>query len=159
MRFKNRYLAFQLLSRQSSSSSSSDRLLIHESINRDGILKAIKTSLEQNFGDMAVGIASNLSIKYFSPMTGVGILRVPRDIYKECWAAVTLVTSVTGERGERDRISCLLNVFHVAGTIKQAQINTIEHNKSEVLRLQDALKLSGSAVWFKGKGGFLNFDT
>ncbi|KAI9339662.1 hypothetical protein BDR26DRAFT_862090 [Obelidium mucronatum] len=133
MRFKNRYIAFQLIS------DPCEPRCVNEGLNMAAVTGSIKKSLQTNFGDMTAGLGANLTLKYFSPMTGVGILRVPREIYKECWAAMSLVQYISSEGG---KTPCILSVFHVSGTIKQSQINTAEHSRREIAALQSTLQLS-----------------
>ncbi|KAJ3029124.1 UNVERIFIED_CONTAM: hypothetical protein HDU68_000079 [Siphonaria sp. JEL0065] len=93
--------------------------VVHEGLNGTAVGAAIKKSLQTNFGDMTMGLGSNLTIKYYSPMTGVGIVRVAREIYKECWAAISLINVVPSEAG---KIPCILSVFHVSGVYSRLLI-------------------------------------
>ncbi|KAI8616285.1 hypothetical protein BC830DRAFT_1041895, partial [Chytriomyces sp. MP71] len=123
MRFKNRYLSFQMITDPKHART------IHEFLTPSHIATALKASLQTLFGDMGMGLTAALSVKYYSPMTGVGIVRVQRDMCKQVWAALTMLTEVQG-------VKCLLSVFHVSGTIKQAQISTIQHDKDLLLKLK-----------------------
>ena len=49
-----------------------------------------------------------LSVKYFSPITNVCIVRVGRDHHRIAWGAVTLLTSLGGKR-------YIPQVIHVSG--------------------------------------------
>ncbi|KAF8634155.1 hypothetical protein AX15_001054 [Amanita polypyramis BW_CC] len=68
-----------------------------------------------------------MSVKYFSPMTNICIIRVARDQHKVAWGAVTLLTAVEGQR-------VIPNVVHVSGTIRHAQLAAVKHNREVVAR-------------------------
>ncbi|KAI8829559.1 hypothetical protein BJ741DRAFT_622714 [Chytriomyces cf. hyalinus JEL632] len=128
MRFKNRYIAFQMMT------DPKHKRVVHEFIGPGTIANAIKASIQANFGDFGTAAMSNLTVKYYSAMTGVGIVRVARDELKRCWAAISLVAEISG-------VKCVLSAFHVAGTIKQAQINTIKHNQKLLLNLRSSSQI------------------
>ena len=48
------------------------------------------------------------AVKYFSPQTSVGIIRVSREHHKVAWAALTMLTSIDGVR-------YLPNLVHLSG--------------------------------------------
>jgi RNase P/RNase MRP subunit POP5 len=50
-------------------------------------------------------------VKYFSPMTNVCIIRVAREQHKVAWGAVTLLSTVDGQR-------VVPNVVHVSGAFR-----------------------------------------
>lgn len=94
-------------------------------------------------------------VKYFSPKTNLCIIRVARDPHKIAWASVTLMTAVDGRR-------CIPHVVHVSGmpwdfpsvyaawthgddegTIKQAQLAAIRHNREVVARYRARAKTPG----------------
>ncbi|KAJ3202546.1 hypothetical protein HDU67_000434 [Dinochytrium kinnereticum] len=118
VRFKNRYLLFEVTFADG---------LIRESLHGGSLASVIKDSLELNFGDFGMGYtAQNFTVKYFSPYTGIGIVRVARDHFKMMWAAMTFVSQIKGNK-------CMINVIHVGGTIKQVQLQAIEHDKTQIL--------------------------
>lgn len=62
-----------------------------------------------NFGDVGWGSVSlNLTVKYYSPMTNVCIIRVARDQHNIAWAGLTMVTAIEGVR-------VIPNVVHLSG--------------------------------------------
>ncbi|KAI0701210.1 hypothetical protein BC835DRAFT_269174 [Cytidiella melzeri] len=129
VRFKNRWLLVEFLPCPTASSS------VLDTSSRDGpeitskhIWSALKQSVIANFGDTGWGaMSSSLTIKYYSPTTNVCIIRVARDQHCIAWAGVTLMTSVEGRR-------FIPNVVHLSGTIKQAQMAAITHNRIVVAR-------------------------
>ncbi|KAK7678588.1 hypothetical protein QCA50_018460 [Cerrena zonata] len=97
-------------------------------LNSKQIWSALKQSIINNFGDTGWGaVGSSLTIKYYSPTTNVCIVRVARDQHQIAWAGITLLSSIEGRR-------YLPNVIHVSGTIKQAQLAAIHHNREVVAR-------------------------
>ena len=99
------------------------------------------------------------AVKYFSPKTNLCIIRVARDPHKLAWASVTLITAIDGRR-------YVPHVVHVSGaspalgppyrcvrggaerlhtgTIKQAQLSAIRHNREVVARYRARAKTPGS---------------
>lgn len=100
------------------------------------------------------------AVKYFSPRTNVCIVRVARDQHRTARAAVTLLAAIDGRR-------CVPHVVHVsgtyarparsdarppvahracvpgAGTIKQAQLAAIRHNRTVIARYRALAKTPG----------------
>lgn len=54
-------------------------------------------------------------MKYFSPATSTGIVRVGREQYRLVWAALTMIKEIRGR-------PCVIRVVHVSGTIKKAEL-------------------------------------
>ncbi|KAI0046982.1 hypothetical protein FA95DRAFT_1519536, partial [Auriscalpium vulgare] len=94
------------------------------------IFASLRQSVISHFGDTGWGaVGASLSVKYFSPVTKLCIIRVARDPYRVAWGALTLLSSVEGHR-------IIPNVLHVSGTIKHAQLAAIEHNRVAVARFR-----------------------
>ncbi|KAG5652602.1 hypothetical protein H0H81_004384 [Sphagnurus paluster] len=77
-----------------------------------------------------------MSVKYYSPTTGICIIRVARDHHKIAWGAVTLMSTIEG-------IRVVPHVLHVSGTIKHAQLAAIAHNREAVARYRAQAKTPG----------------
>ncbi|KAI0806024.1 Rpp14/Pop5 family-domain-containing protein [Irpex lacteus] len=135
----NRWLLVELLPCPTSNSTILDTSTHTESeITSKHIWSALKQSVIANFGDAGWGsISSSLTIKYYSPTTNVCIIRVARDQHPIAWAGVTLMTNVEGRR-------YIPNVVHLSGTIKQAQMAAITHNRTVVARYRARAKRSAS---------------
>ncbi|KAF8994060.1 hypothetical protein BDQ17DRAFT_1431321 [Cyathus striatus] len=134
VRFKNRWLLVEFIP-----VNLGDKPKLGPS-NLDGktIYAALRQSVITNFGDTGWGaVGLSLTVKYFSPMTNVCIIRVARDPHKVAWAAVTLLTSIEG-------IKYIPNVVHLSGTIKHVQLAAIEHNRLVVARYRAQAKLSAN---------------
>jgi ribonuclease P/MRP protein subunit POP5 len=58
-------------------------------------------------------------VKYFSPTTSTGIVRVGREQYRLVWAALTFLKEIKGQ-------PCIISVVHVSGTIKKAEIEAMK---------------------------------
>ncbi|KAH7928308.1 hypothetical protein BV22DRAFT_1103075 [Leucogyrophana mollusca] len=120
VRFKNRWLLVEFI--QSGTQTAT--------LDGKQIYAALKQSVIHNFGDAAWGaVAMSLTVKYFSPTTNVAIIRVARDHHSIAWGAVTLLTSIAGQR-------LIPNVVHLSGTIKHAQLAAIQHNRQVVARFR-----------------------
>ncbi|KAL0948650.1 hypothetical protein HGRIS_010454 [Hohenbuehelia grisea] len=92
------------------------------------IWNALKQSIISNFGDTGWGaVGLSLNVKYFSPTTYICIIRVARDHHKIAWGGLSLLTTIQGVR-------YIPNVIHVSGTIKQAQLAAVSHNRAVVAR-------------------------
>ncbi|KAF8963132.1 hypothetical protein BDZ97DRAFT_1821913 [Flammula alnicola] len=98
------------------------------------IWAALKQSVLINFGDTGWGaVGLSLTVKYFSPMTNICIIRVARDQHNIAWGALTLLTVIEGAR-------YIPNVVHVSGTIKHAQLAAIAHNREVIARYRALAK-------------------
>ncbi|TFK82189.1 hypothetical protein K466DRAFT_530751 [Polyporus arcularius HHB13444] len=132
VRFKNRWLLVELLPIPAPLPSQTART--QEDITNKQIWAALKQSVITHFGDTGWGaVGSSLTIKYFSPRTNLCIIRVARDPHKLAWASVTLMTTIDGRK-------FIPHVVHVSGTIKQAQLAAIRHNREVVARYRARAK-------------------
>ncbi|CAN6621383.1 ribonuclease P/MRP protein subunit Pop5p [Trichomonascus vanleenenianus] len=142
VRLKTRYLLFQILypneiDNNAKFSENIVKIKRPSSPELDGrrVLKLIKQSIEYHFGDYGMGVvASTIAVKYFSPATSTGIIRVTRAHYKLVWAALTYIDNVLGE-------DCIIQVVQVSGTIKKCEQAAIARNKQSIetalLRFED----------------------
>lgn len=104
------------------------------------ITKALRTSLRINFGDAASGAyAGPLMCKYYSPKSGIGIVRCARDGVRYVWGATTFLDSIDGHRVRICVRSC-------GGTIRKIQRKAISIDKFYILRLEQAKQLNISAL-------------
>lgn len=108
------------------------------------LTKALRASLQQNFGDAASGAyAGPLACKYYSPKSGLGIVRCARDAARYVWGAATLLQTIDGQRVSIYVRACggmllaLFTNFHV-GTIKKVQNKAISIDKSYILKIEQA---------------------
>lgn len=125
VRFKNRWLLVEFISATPSLAQ----------VDAKKIYSALKQSILTNFGDSGWGAVSfSLTVKYFSPMTNVAIIRVGRDQHRIAWGGVTLLKEI-------DAWKIIPYVVHVSGTIKHAQLAAIAHNREVVARLRARSKL------------------
>ena len=104
------------------------------------ITKALRTSLRVNCGDAASGAyAGPLMCKYYSPKSGIGIVRCARDGVRYVWGATTFLDSIDGHRVRICVRSC-------GGTIRKIQRKAISIDKFYILRLEQAKMLNISAL-------------
>jgi ribonuclease P/MRP protein subunit POP5 len=110
MRIKNRYLLFEI--------SMDDPI----DLQSNKIQSIIRDSIEQNFGTLGLS-QCQLTIKYYSPFTKLGILKVSRDFYTRVWQAMTFVSKINQNQA-------YIKVIHTSGTIKKLQKRAIDYNRS-----------------------------
>ncbi|KAF9167859.1 hypothetical protein DFQ27_009441 [Actinomortierella ambigua] len=104
-------------------------------LSQKDLIFAIKDSIAENFGDYGVGMTQRaLTLKYFSPHTNVGILRVSREEANMVWGAMTFIRQIKGN-------PCLIKVIHVTGTIKMCQLKTIAYDRDRILYLRRQAQL------------------
>ncbi|CAG8459933.1 14473_t:CDS:2 [Ambispora leptoticha] len=100
---------------------------------------ALRDSICLNLGDFGMGcVIGSLNVKYFSPFTNNGILRVSRDHYRLIWGALTFINEIRGRR-------CLVHVLHVGGTIKKCQLACIQHDREQILKRRQAAESRGDS--------------
>ncbi|KAI9230974.1 MAG: Rpp14/Pop5 family-domain-containing protein [Piptocephalis tieghemiana] len=100
-----------------------------EPLNRHELTGIIRDAIEANFGEYGIGcIQGQLLARYFSPHTGIGILRAPRDHFRMVWAAITFMEKIK----ERP---CAIRVLHCSGTVKKSQLYVINHQRNTLLHL------------------------
>jgi ribonuclease P/MRP protein subunit POP5 len=119
---KNRWLLVELIPARPGEAN-------QKAMNGKDVYAALKQSILNNFGDTGWGavafsltgrlssfayalddsLTESFSVKYFSPTTNIGIIRVARDHHRTAWAALTLLSSI-------DEQKFIPNVVHVSGT-------------------------------------------
>ncbi|KAI1792147.1 hypothetical protein LXA43DRAFT_1008201 [Ganoderma leucocontextum] len=133
VRFKNRWLLVEFLPSACPGPNQPSRVAEEPTTSKQ-IWSALKQSVIAHFGDTGWGaVGSSLTIKYFSPRTNLCIIRVARDPHKIAWASVTLMTMIDGRK-------YVPHVVHVSGTVKQAQLAAIRHNREVVARYRARAK-------------------
>ena len=123
VRLKHRWLLFEILYPNDSSA-----ILFSAASAQNVTTKVLTDLLRQqisyNFGDHGSGLVSaSLSIRYFSAATSTGIVRVARDNYRIVWAALTFIRDIMGRE-------CVITVRRVSGTVKKAEREIIQRDKS-----------------------------
>ncbi|KAK9447496.1 ribonuclease P/MRP protein subunit [Limtongia smithiae] len=84
---------------------------------------AVRDCVNRSFGDLGAGLVrATLAMKYFSPATSTGIIRVARDHFRIVWAALTLLTEIEGVR-------VVATVEHVSGTMRKCEKVVIQKNR------------------------------
>ncbi|KAF9169676.1 hypothetical protein BGX21_001706 [Mortierella sp. AD011] len=162
VRFKNRYLLFEIVygdtplgwtsipstmvsaidaSRQSAGPDQSpfgdtgrNNCRLPQLSNKD-LMHAIKDSIAENFGDYGAGLTQRpLTLKYFSPHTNIGILRISREEVHTVWSALTFIRELKGN-------PCIIKVLHTSGTIKSCQLTTIRYDRDRIMFLRNQAQL------------------
>jgi len=133
VRYKARYLLFNVLYPSAASTAPPSAPPKHidflspsdPSISPGDLATLLRDTIAHNFGDWGSGVAGNLSIKYFSPTTSTGIVRVGREHYRLVWAALTYIREIKGR-------PCVVRVVHVSGTIKKAEVEAVRRAKRDI---------------------------
>lgn len=123
MRVKHRYCLSQVLWCDSLPSASD--------FGQSQLLDAIRESVRENFGEAGYGCmicTQSFSLKYQNSLTGLFLLRCPRDYCRSMAASLTFVTHIQGR-------ACILSLIHLSGTIRQSQRVLIKHNRRLLLDL------------------------
>ncbi|WBW74706.1 RNase P and RNase MRP subunit Pop5 [Schizosaccharomyces osmophilus] len=129
VRFKSRYLLFEVLYPQDKQFHEFSTIPSDNAITSSGLSKLLRNTIAENFGDVGIGkVASSLSVKYFSPSTSTGILRVSRQHFRLAWAALCFLRELNGK-------PVVIRVVRVSGTIKKAELAAIDRNATEVRQL------------------------
>ncbi|PUU75349.1 Rpp14/Pop5 family-domain-containing protein [Tuber borchii] len=134
VRYKARYLLITIYYPTEPTPSSSNPTLpfthpSHPSLTKQSLSNLIRDSLALQFGDYGAGAAGNMAVKYFSPATSTGIIKVSRAHYRMLWASLTFIKEVLG-RG------AVVTVVRVSGTIKKVQIEATRRAKEGIRRAQ-----------------------
>ncbi|KAF9905317.1 hypothetical protein EC991_001739 [Linnemannia zychae] len=102
--------------------------------NKD-LVYALKDSITENFGDYGAGLTQRpLTLKYFSPHTNVGILRISREEMHIVWGALTFIKELKGR-------PCIIKVIHTSGTIKKCQLTTIKYDRDRIMFLRSQAQM------------------
>ncbi|KAG0048044.1 hypothetical protein BGZ83_006951 [Gryganskiella cystojenkinii] len=102
--------------------------------NKD-LVYAIRDSVAENFGDYGVGVTQRpMTLKYFSPHTNIGILRISREEVHIIWGALTFIKELKGS-------PCIIKVLHTSGTIKNCQLTTIKYDRDRIMFLRNQAQL------------------
>ncbi|KAE9403916.1 hypothetical protein BT96DRAFT_854384 [Gymnopus androsaceus JB14] len=149
VRFKNRWFVVEFIPISTSTplaSTSDSRASLSndtfDGFNGKQIYSALKQSVLCHYGDVGWGaVGLSLTVKYYSPQTHLCILRVARDHHKIAWGAITLLQLEL----EGTQVRWVPHVVHVSGTIKQAQIAAISHNRVVIARFRASAKAGAKA--------------
>jgi ribonuclease P/MRP protein subunit POP5 len=121
VRLKHRWLLFEILYPYESSAIPFSAA--SEQVNTKLLTDALRQQISYNFGDHGSGlVSSSLSIRYFSPATSTGIVRIARDHYRMVWAALAFIRDLGGRE-------CVITVRRVSGTVKKAEEEILRRNK------------------------------
>lgn len=112
------------------------------SLNAYVITKALRASLQENFGDAKAGAYSGpLNCKYYSPASGLCIVRCAREGVRYVWGAVTLLHTIDGHRVRICVRACggkSMNRQLTAGTIRKVQRKAIAIHQNYIIQLEAA---------------------
>jgi ribonuclease P/MRP protein subunit POP5 len=122
VRLKHRWLLFEIIYPNESSPISFSAT--SQAVNTRLLTDILRQQISYNFGDHGSGlVSSSLSIRYFSPATSTGIVRIARDHYRMAWAALTFIRDIGGRE-------CVITVRRVSGTVKKAEEEILRRDKA-----------------------------
>ncbi|KAI8901406.1 hypothetical protein BC833DRAFT_578042 [Globomyces pollinis-pini] len=127
VRIKNRYLLCQIRFKDD---------ILAEGINGKLLAAAIKFNIQDLFGDYGARISSTLQVKYYSPYTGLAIIKTGREHSRLVWNAITFITMLKST-------PCVITVVHVSGTIKKLQQYAVIFNQKQIDILKSSGKIKG----------------
>ncbi|KAI7882756.1 hypothetical protein K492DRAFT_144761 [Lichtheimia hyalospora FSU 10163] len=93
------------------------------------ILNSIWSTITANYGDFGNGMSRGIVVKWFNPITRVGIIRVLRD-YADMLLASLFFLRRIGDK------PCSFRILHVSGTIIAVQRQAILRDKDIYLEEQ-----------------------
>lgn len=99
------------------------------------LLQLVKASVESNFGIKGSGaVKSTLAMKYFSPRTSTGIIRVAREHVRIVWAALSYMSKINNK-------NVIVRVVRVSGTIKKCEQAAIERDKKVIYMIENGYSM------------------
>mmetsp|Transcript_25815 Transcript_25815/g.49007 ORF Transcript_25815/g.49007 Transcript_25815/m.49007 type:complete len:148 (+) Transcript_25815:187-630(+) len=114
VRFKNRYLALELVNLAGSKPVELDIPML---------LTAIFESIKICFGAMGHGqCMSSIQVKYLCNVTSTCVIRCRREHAQEVWAAITLMSEI-------NRRGVILRLLHMSGNVEQCRRAALQHHK------------------------------
>ncbi|KAK6345937.1 hypothetical protein TWF730_010276 [Orbilia blumenaviensis] len=140
VRVKQRYLLFTILYPSGpptgstiTGSKATQSMTFHSpsspNLNRASLASLIRSSISHNFGDWGIGQCGGFAVKYFSPATSTGILRITRDNYRTLWAALTYINEFHGQ-------PAVIKVIRVSGTIRKAEHEAVKVAEEAIRRVK-----------------------
>lgn len=131
VRFKNRYVLFEIKHHAQDASQQTKSIPSHAlNYTEKHILAEIRSKIRQAFGEYGASLISSLTIKFFNPKTGMGIMRVSRAHCQMACSALILITSIARSENEQSRDKVSFSVVALCGTIRNCQLKAIEHDKA-----------------------------
>ncbi|KAF5831184.1 hypothetical protein DUNSADRAFT_13487 [Dunaliella salina] len=119
VRFKNRYLLVRL--------NWKDRAA--EGLNELGLVKALRDSLEVQFGDVGLGSSfQSLQVKWYSPFSRLGVVRCDREACKQVCSSIAQLKDINFRK-------VVVEPLHVCGTMQACQRHTQRLNTVDLKSL------------------------
>mmetsp|Transcript_24938 Transcript_24938/g.43811 ORF Transcript_24938/g.43811 Transcript_24938/m.43811 type:complete len:147 (+) Transcript_24938:157-597(+) len=112
VRFKNRYVLAEFQWQDGK---------YDPNLSNKDIYDAIKDSVAFHFGDLGAGMINpGLSIKYWNPVTGLALVRVPRQFLKELRISMAFLTQL------KSRVIKVKSI-HCSGTIRACEQAAVKY--------------------------------
>ncbi|KAK9809091.1 hypothetical protein WJX72_009257 [[Myrmecia] bisecta] len=121
VRFKNRYFLLEVVWKEGK---------VDESLDEVGVLKELRDSIQENFGDFGAAQAmASVLVKYYNPLTSLCILRCSREQLRQVWCAASLITQIR-------RRTVLIQMIKLAGTLQSCQRAAVQYNQNLMKQLR-----------------------
>ncbi|KAJ6258735.1 hypothetical protein Dda_6787 [Drechslerella dactyloides] len=140
VRVKQRYLLFTILYPAAPAAALPQSMAFCQpspaNLTRTTLAAAIRASISTNFGDWGIGQAGSFAVKYFSPATSTGILRITRPNYRTLWASLTFLRELAGH-------PVVIKVVRISGTIRKAEVEAVKLAEDTIRRVRREQKAMG----------------
>lgn len=126
VRLKTRYILFEILYPGNAKLDGSALSLRNPAagLSSRTLFREIRSSIQVNFGELGLGqTQSTLSLRYYSPQTQTGILRVTREHARMVQGALAYICVLEGK-------SVIIRVLRVSGAIKKSEQAAIDHDQN-----------------------------
>ena len=120
VRFKNRYFLVEIKLQDDE---------IVDGLSMYSVLQAVLDSIAEMYGEYGLILGAGVQVKYYSPYTGMAIIRSSREFHKSIWVALTFITKVKGRAAS-------FRVVHLSGTIKMVESATIKYDRKQIEKLK-----------------------
>jgi RNase P/RNase MRP subunit POP5 len=140
MRHKNRYFLVKVEFEE-----------ILESMVKHVITTCLRSQIQEIYGLIGLAKSTSLTIKYYSPITCLMIMRCSLEFHREILACLAVITKI------RDH-SVRLSVIHVSGTIVKIQKKVIDMDRKAIQELLMSKKLSQKRCTSVGSKNMLELE-
>ena len=140
MRHKNRYLLVKVEFEE-----------IVDGLSRHAISSRIREKVAEIYGLVGLSKCTSLTIKYYSPVTSLMIMRCSHEFHREILACLALVSKIKDH-------PVSMSVIHVSGTIVKVQNRIIELDKEAIAHLLQEKKISQKRSLAVGEKNKMEID-
>ncbi|KAL1931889.1 hypothetical protein VTP01DRAFT_8945 [Rhizomucor pusillus] len=144
VRIKNRWILFELIENPVFENGEVVFPRTTLGLTEEDIGRAIAAAINADFGDYGLGMAKSLNVKWYNPMTRVGIARIPRE-YTDMVLATLFFMNKIGKQ------TCSFRILHVSGTIIKVQNQAIIRDRDIYLEERAKAEKRGQSYTVQDK--------